>query len=127
MSLGRVIQEMSESLERLKKINKTAPVPMFEQAAMTWALDELRMRFPKEYVRVTCDKRYFSDGTPGQECQVYVSCIGMFKGDTFTLAMKALVDAVKAKEAEADVLQSASEAMAKAAEPDKAATERVVG
>lgn len=97
MSLGRVIQDMHESLERLKAINQTAPPPMFEQAAMEWALGELKDRFPDKYVTVKCEKGIYSSGDQNQECTVYVADLGHFRDKTFSMALKKLVDAHAAK------------------------------
>lgn len=102
MSLGKVIQDLGSTLEALKQINATAPVPQGEQAVLAWAVSQLRERFPGRLVTASIEVGIYSTGDPYRECGVYASNLGHHKAPKMSEALAKLVAEYQTKTAPKD-------------------------
>lgn len=117
MSMGKLIQSMTENLETLKKINQSvAAVSIASDEILTAesATAKLREIFGKVYCTANLDVARHASGRIIRTLRVYVAGIGW--SDDFQSYSEAIQSLVKKKDP-ADVLQSASEAVAEAVTP----------
>lgn len=121
MSLGRVIQQMTENLETLKKINKEFHIAtVLDDDVMTAEMAVAKMReiFGEVYMAADCDVTSYSSNKMTRTLRVYTSELGWSEDSaSYGEAIRCLIKRKEEKEKPADVLQSVSEAVAEAVTP----------